>query len=151
MRYRSLLLLCLGFVILFSACSKDPNRVNNNYNGTGAGVLSAYINGYSWYASTGYAQLDNTQKLTLFAKYSQDNDISLYVYPYSGPGTYQLNGLNTITYYENGVTYSPINGEINITYDNTNSIQGTFSSRLISTSGSETLDFTNGQFNIPKY
>jgi hypothetical protein len=150
MNFKALFAVLISSLLFFS-CHKDPVSTNS-MNGPTAGVITAVINGYSWGAMNGYSQKDASGALILYGENNSTNNITIKIYPYIGPGkTYSVDGLTKVIYTENNKEYSTIKGQITVTADNTNYIQGTFDCELISIQGGESLVFTNGQFNIPKY
>lgn len=149
MKLRLLLILATA-ITLFNSCNKDENGVGGGVNGSTSNVFVADINGISWAAEDGYARVTPTFGLELNGVHGTISSINMVISPYNGPQTYQVNGITKITYTENGVSYSSTTGQITISADNDQYIEGFFSCEMISNTGSQSLSFTNGQFQAPK-
>lgn len=143
------LLLLLLLPVLFTSCRDDNNSINFN-GGSSSASITASINGQLWGANDAYVQNVSPFGLEIYGAYSQ-SDISLYITPYNGPGSYPLNGNTNIVYNEGGVTYTSINGSIDIYSDTDEFIEGAFQCQCVSNTGSTTLDITNGTFKIRRY
>ncbi len=143
------LLLLLLLPVLFTSCGDDNTSINFN-GGSSSAAITVDINGQVWGANDAYVQNVSPFGLEVYGTYSQ-SDISLYITPYNGPGSYPLNGNTNITYTEGGVTYTSINGSIDIYSDTDEFIEGAFQGQCVSNTGSTTLDLTNGYFKIRRY
>jgi hypothetical protein len=150
MRLYPLLLLLLVPVLFFTSCGDDRGINFNGGSGSSSTDISVNIDGQAWGANDAYVQNVSPFGLEIYGTYSQSN-ISLYITPYNGPGNYQLNGNTNIIYNEGGVTYTSINGSIDIYSDTDEFIEGTFQCQSVSNAGSTTLNLTNGYFKIRRY
>lgn len=146
MRY-ALLLCAVLPVLFFASCSKDAPNATANLGPT-SGVIVADINGLAWAAPDGYVSR-SANSVQLFGQRDQTNYIRITVSPYTGVRNYPLDGLSNIVYYESGVEYTSISGQITITAEDDYHMEGSFSAEVVGT-GARSLQFTNGQFNIAK-
>ncbi|RYE21879.1 MAG: hypothetical protein EOP51_14515 [Sphingobacteriales bacterium] len=149
MRLR-LLLLAIIPILLFASCSKDQGIVFNGGNGQSGVDIEVDIDGQTWGSNNAYVQNVSPFGLEIYGAYSQSN-LSLYITPYNGPGNYPLNGNTNIEFTEGGVSYSSINGSIDIYSDTDEFVEGAFQCQAISNAGSTTLNFSNGYFKIRRY
>lgn len=139
-----------AFCLLLTSCHKDINGVGPGVNGANGNVMVAYINGQVWGAESGYVRYIQPHGLELFGTHGSSNMAVMTISPYNGLQTYPLNGITRITYSENGDDYTSTTGEITVTADNDQYIEGTFHCEMVSNSAGISLSFTNGQFQIPK-
>ncbi len=149
MRMRFLLLLLLP-VLFFASCSDDRGIIFNGGSGAGSANITVDIDGQVWGANDAYVQNVAPFGLEIYGTYSQSN-ISLYITPYNGPGSYPLNGNTNIIYNEGNVTYTSTLGSIDIYSDTEEFIEGAFQCQATSNTGSTTLNFSNGYFKIRRY
>ena len=145
-----LLLALLISVVLFNSCNKDVNGVGNGVNGAVGNVVTADINGQVWGAETGYVRSGTNFTLELHGVHGSDSRIMLVISPYNGLQTYQLNGITRISFTESGTDYTSTTGQITVSADNDQYIEGFFTCEMISNTSSQSLTFTNGQFLVPK-
>ncbi len=137
-------------LLSISACKKDTD-VNTGNGMTGNYVISALVNGQNWGADDGFAQYKPPFGLEIRGSYGTASNIIINISPYNGISTYSLNGITKITYYEGGKEYTSTTGQISITAEDNNYIDGIFNCEVISNSGGPSLNFTNGEFHVPKY
>lgn len=147
LRYFLIILLACG--LFASSCNKDDNRASAPIQ-TGPGAASAYVNGQYLSLPNGSAQLIPTANMQITCSGAYGN-LNITISPFNGISTYMLDGFTKITYTESGVQYSSIRGQIQVTNNTSNYIEGNFNGELISTTGSTSLTFTDGQFSVPKY
>ena len=148
----SYLFALLFIPVLFYSCNRDLNGVGPGVNGANGNVIVANINGVAWGATDGYVQTIPPGGIAMTGVRSgnNSNSIEIVISPYTGLGTYQVNGLTKISYSEGGVNYSSTTGQITVNADNDQVIEGFFNCEMISNTGSQSLSFTNGQFQVPK-
>lgn len=149
MKLRILLVLA-AVSLFFHSCNKDTGGVGPGVNGALGNVFVANINGLAWAAEDGYAKLNPNFGLELNGVHGTISSITIYISPYNGLQTYQLNGITKITYTENGISYTSTTGQVTVTADNDQYVEGIFNCEMISNTGSQSLTFTNGQFQVPK-
>lgn len=140
------LLLATG---LLSSCNKDDNNNNNTPAPSGPAVISALINGESWSLSSGYAELQPTANMRINCSGSYGS-MNITISPFNGVQTYSLDGFTKIVYLESNVQYNSIRGQIQITENTPTRVSGRFNGEVISTTGSTSLAFTEGQFSVPR-
>lgn len=150
MKIRPLLLILFIPLMFLLSCNDDRGIDFNGGGGSSNANISVNINGQLWGAYDAYVQNVAPFGLEIYGVYSQ-SEVSLYITPYNGPGSYPLNGNTNITYTEGGVTYTSINGSIDIYSDTDEFIEGAFQGQCASNTGSTTLDLTNGYFKINRY
>lgn len=141
---KHLRLLVLLVPIFFFSCNRDTTIAPpaQNY-----GIIDATVNGYTWSATSGYAQYDNNFSLRLYGSDNNGSSLSIIIYPYNGLGTYSANSPAQITFYDgSGYQYNAITGSVNITYD-LNYVQGTFYFTGTESGGSTTVDMS-GSFDL---
>ncbi|RYD57096.1 MAG: hypothetical protein EOP56_09845 [Sphingobacteriales bacterium] len=141
-----LLVLTTGF---FSSCNKDDNNTGVTPQPSGPAMISALINGEYWSLSSGYAELQPTANMRINCSGSYGS-INITVSPFNGVQTYALDGFTKIVYLEDNVQYNSIRGQIQITENAPGSVSGRFNCELISTTGSTSVVFTEGEFSVPK-
>lgn len=143
-----LLFLALLPILFFASCSDDQG-INFN-GGSSSADITVNIDGLTWGANDAYVQNVAPFGLEIYGTYSQSS-ISLYITPYNGPGNYQLNGNTNIIYTEGGITYTSINGSIDIYSDTDEFVEGAFQCQAVGNTGSTTLNLTNRYFKIRRY
>lgn len=143
MKFAKLLVLLIP-VLLFS-CNSDRNRIQPTQT---YGIIDANVNGYTWSATSGYAQLDlTTSTLRLYGNDNNGSSLSIVIYPYNGIGTYSANSPAQITFYDaNGYQYNAISGSVTITNE-LNYVQGSFGFTGVENGGSATVDMS-GNFDL---
>ena len=133
--------------VSFFSCSKDAN--NYYANGNNYGIMSANINGSYWSANNGYAQIPSAYTLTLYASYNQQSYMAINISGYTGPGDYTLGGFNTAIFYDgSGTEYDATNGTVTVTSDNSGNVQGYFYFSGLGYNGGNSVNVTNGSFNL---
>ncbi|WP_276131864.1 DUF6252 family protein [Polluticoccus soli] len=145
-----LLLALLVPIVFFYSCNSDTNGVGPGVNGANGNVVVATINGDTWGAESGYYQTSTNFTLEIIGARSSGGRITLVVSPYNGQQTYQLNGITKIMFSENGVEYTSTTGQITVSSDDGQYIEGYFNCEMISNTGSQSLTFSNGQFLAPR-
>lgn len=142
LQYFALIILA---TILISSCSdRDINFGGGNGGGTD---ITANINGTPWGVATGYARVVPPFGLEIYGADNQTT-LSIYITPYNGPGTYQLNGNTIIKYTEGGAEYTATIGQVVINTDDGTYVQGSFACQAFNSSVS--LEFTDGWFGVQK-
>jgi hypothetical protein len=144
MKFLKLIILILP--VFFFSCNRDRNIVppTPTY-----GIIDATVNGYTWSATAGYAQLQNFT-LRLYGSGDNGSSLTIDIYPYNGLGTYAANSPAKITFYDgNGLEYNAINGSVNITSD-LDFAQGSFYFTGVQNGGSTTVD-VSGNFDLDYY
>lgn len=144
-RLKQFLFVAVSALVLFS-CNKDAENpfYNNDY-----GIFSADINGFQWSASSGYADQITNNTLELYG--SQGNSfISITIYPYNGPNTYNLNATNKGIYTDSAYQYNAINGTVTIANETNEYVEGNFNFTAVQNGGSATLNINNGTFKLYK-
>lgn len=133
---------------LLASCNKDSSRLTPTQP-TGNAVISAYINGEYWELTQGYAQLVPTANMQINGSGTY-GDMIIAISPFNGIQTYNIDGFTKIMYTEGGVQYNSIRGQIQVTANHPDYIEGNFNCELVATTGSTSLVFTNGQFSVSK-
>jgi hypothetical protein len=133
--------------VLFFSCSKDNpnNRVDPNPT---EGDIMMTVNGYAWAAPIGYFTRTGSA-ITVYGQQNQTSTINISISPFNGMQVYPLNGFTKIVFFDNGVEYSSITGQITVTSDDEYHIQGSFNGEVIS-NNAQSYQITNGSFNIAK-
>jgi hypothetical protein len=149
MKYLKLLLIVFVASML-DACNRDTG-LNPGGGMGGSYVITANINGQSWGADDGYGRYIAPFGFEVRGTSGTSSNIFINISPYNGLQTYYVNGITKITYTEGGVEYNSTTGQITVTQEDDYYIDGIFNAELISNSGGPTLNFTNGQFHVPKY
>ena len=130
-------------------CQKDVDGFNPQTGGSG--VITASINGSPWAAPDGYVEDQPPFGLRLRGVNGSNSEINLIISPYDGLGQYALNGITSVEYREGGDIYQSISGQITITSNTQESVEGHFQCEMVSSSAGLSLSVTQGQFLIPRY
>lgn len=141
----------LWSLLFFSSCSKDvPSPYGSSASSGQAptGDIIADINGSIWAAPDGYFRR-SASSITIYGQREKGNTINLTINPYTGPKTYEINGITKIIYYEDNVQYTCVNGQITVSGENDYFIEGTFSGEVIE-GGALRMQILGGQFYIEK-
>jgi hypothetical protein len=149
MRYLKIVLASL-ILFGFNSCNKDTGLNPGNGMG-GSYVITALINGQAWGADDGFAKYVPPFGLEIRGSYGTSSNIIINISPYNGMDSYPLNGITKVTYYEGGKEYTSTTGQITVTAEDNNYIDGIFSCEVISNSGGPSLNFTSGEFHVPKF
>lgn len=145
MKFLKLIILVIPF--FFFSCNRDKELVppTPTY-----GIIDANVNGYTWSATSGYAQLLNNFSLRLTGTDNNGSSLTIYIYPYNGLGTYSANSPAQITFYDgSNMEYTAINGSVTITNDY-NYVQGSFYFTGVQNGGSTSVDMS-GNFDLDYY
>ena len=147
-------------VILFTSCSKNNNddNENNNSNGTGE-YLTAKIDGTNFEAAQSPAVIVSaTISNGVFIVQGGNNEgdtIRATIYEYNGTGTYttgdninNTSSLSFITLPANSwmSTFDIGSGTLNVTLDDGEYVEGTFSFEGYNAADQTTKNVTNGKF-----
>lgn len=146
MKLIRILALCLALPLLFTACTRDRDIYpTNTY--TSYGIIDANVNGYGWAASEGYATQQNFS-LQLYGAAPDGSSLTITIYPYNGLGSYGVSSPAEIVFYDaNGYEYYATTGNVNITSDYIDQVQGNFSFSGVSNGGGGYIDMS-GSFNL---
>lgn len=155
-----LLLLCTAVVV--SSCSKDKNNEEeeNNQNNTGTEFLTAKVNGATFEAAQDPAVIVaatvGNNVLTFHGGKNNGETIRGTINGYSGVGTYltgnDISNPNSLGY----VTINPVatwmstfnigTGTLEVTLDDGNTVEGTFTFEGFNAQDQTTKNITEGQF-----
>ncbi|QNJ96992.1 hypothetical protein [Constantimarinum furrinae] len=163
---RILLLVCISLSVL--ACKKDDEGGDDPAGGTGS--FTAQVDGQSFEGISGtvVAQVSasgNGEAIAISGGTNASENLQMIIQNFTGEGTYELSFLNIGTYSylpdpsnpdpNTVVVYSTvgdaqtINGELNVSSYDGNTVKGTFSFTGINLNDpADTVSVTNGQFNI---
>lgn len=135
------LLALLPFIF---SCNPDADRFQPTQT---YGIIDANLGGYTWSASTGYAQYQNFS-LTLSGSAPDGSSLLMTIYPYNGLGTYQANSPAQFSFFDvDGYEYYATTGSISITSENSGQVQGNFYFSGVSNGGAQPIDMS-GSFNL---
>lgn len=115
-----------------------------NGGGSTAGNMAAKINGSQWNSSNGVSTSQGGAIVIGGSNSSGNAVVSLMIFNYTGPGTYAVNTATTITYLAGSTPTMMTSGQIVVSTDQNNNVQGTFSG-----AGNGTT-IENGTFNVNK-
>lgn len=147
-RNLKIMALVFAFFAIIAGCSSDDGASSNN-NDTGCG-MSFTLNGTKW-CGTSYYTLVNLHSLTISGVVSGKGTASISIDNYSGTGTYPTHVAASYTDATTQEIYIESSSSLVITKAEGNTMEGTFSFTVVSTSDStHKITVTDGKFSSTK-